>query len=98
MNFFDIAIILFAFELVFKKFITERVLVISLVLSSITAFIQVLVVGYKWQYMPIYIIILSSAIGHTFAFKFTNKVFKAFSFMIFFRVGYNNWFFKPIIN
>ena len=80
MNFFDIAIILFAFELIFKKFISERVFVISLVLSSITAFIQVLVVGYKWQYMPIYIIILSSAIGHTFVFKFTNRVLKAISF------------------
>lgn len=86
MNFFDIAIILFAFELVFRKFISERVFVISLVLSSITAFIQVLVVGYKWQYMPIYIIILSSAIGHTFGFKFTNKVFKAISFVIFFTL------------
>ena len=86
MNFFDIAIILFAFELIFKKFISERVFVISLVLSSITAFIQVLVVGYKWQYMPIYIIILSSAIGHTFGLKFTNKVLKAISFMIFFTL------------
>ena len=86
MNFFDIAIILFAFELVFKKFISERVFVISLVLSSITAFIQVLVVGYKWQYMPIYIIILSSAIGHTFGLKFTNKVLKAISFVIFFTL------------
>ena len=86
MNFFDIAIILFAFELVFKKFISERVFVISLVLSSITAFIQVLVVGYKWQYMPIYIIILSSAIGHTFGLKFTNKVLKAISFIIFFTL------------
>ena len=86
MNFFDIAIILFAFELVFKKFISEKVFVISLVLSSITAFIQVLVVGYKWQYMPIYIIILSSAIGHTFGLKFTNKVLKAISFVIFFTL------------
>ena len=86
MNFFDIAIILFAFELVFKKFISEKIFVISLVLSSITAFIQVLVVGYKWQYMPIYIIILSSAIGHTFGLKFTNKVLKAISFMIFFTL------------
>ena len=86
MNFFDIAIILFAFELIFKKFISERVFVISLVLSSITAFIQVLVVGYKWQYMPIYIIILSSAIGHTFGFKFRNRVLKAISFTIFFTL------------
>ena len=82
MNFFDIAIILFAFELVFKKFISERVFVISLVLSSITAFIQVLVVGYKWQYMPIYIIILSSAVAHTFSFKFSNKILKFISFTI----------------
>ena len=82
MNLFDIVIILFTFELVFKKFISERVFVISLVLSSITAFIQVIVVGYKWQYMPIYIIILSSAISHTFGFKFTNKFLKAVSFLI----------------
>lgn len=82
MNFFDIAIILFAFELVFKKFISEKIYVISLVLSSVTAFIQVLVVGYKWQYMPIYVIILSSAIAHTFSFKFTNRILKVVSFTI----------------
>ena len=66
MDLFDIAILLLVLELVFKKFITERVYLISLCLSALVAVSQILIVGYKWQYMPLYIIILFSALLHTF--------------------------------
>ena len=66
MDLFDIAILLLVLELVFKKFITERVYLISLSLSALVAVSQILIVGYKWQYMPLYIIILFSALVHTF--------------------------------
>ena len=66
MDLFDIAILLLVLELVFKKFITERVYLISLCLSALVAVSQILIVGYKWQYMPLYIIILFSALVHTF--------------------------------
>ena len=66
MDLFDIAILLLVLELVFKKFISERVYLISLSLSALVAVSQILIVGYKWQYMPLYIIILFSALVHTF--------------------------------
>ncbi len=66
MDLFDIAILLLVLELVFKNFITERVYVISLFLSALVAVSQIIIVGYKWQYMPLYIIIFLSALIHTF--------------------------------
>ncbi|MDA9607319.1 hypothetical protein N9S32_01265 [Candidatus Actinomarina] len=66
MDLFDIAILLLVLELVLKKFISERVYLISLSLSALVAVSQILIVGYKWQYMPLYIIILFSALVHTF--------------------------------
>ena len=74
MDLFDIAILLLVLELVFKKFITERVYLISLCLSALVAVSQILIVGYKWQYMPLYIIILFSALVHTFNINLQKRV------------------------
>ena len=75
MDLFDIAILLLVLELVFKKFITERVYLISLCLSALVAVSQILIVGYKWQYMPLYIIILFSALVHTFNINLQKRFF-----------------------
>ena len=57
MNFFDIAILLFTLELIFNKYISEKVFLYSLYLAVLTAIAQVMTIGYKWQYMPLYFII-----------------------------------------
>jgi len=84
MDFFDIAILLLVFQLVFKKFFSEKVYVISLILSALIAVVQILIVGYKWQYIPLYIVIVISVINHKIGFRFKNKIFRALSFSLLF--------------
>ena len=74
MDLFDIAILLLVLELVFKKFITERVYLISLCLSALVAVSQIIIVGYEWQYMPLYIITLFSALVHSFNINLQKRV------------------------
>ena len=63
MDIFDIAILILVFGLVFKKFISEKVYFISLIIAVLTALSQIFTVGYKWQYMPLYTIIIISALN-----------------------------------
>jgi len=84
MDFFDVVILLLVFELVFKKFVSEKVYAISLILSALIALVQILIVGYKWQYIPLYIVIVISAINHKIGFRFKNKILRALSFSLLF--------------
>ena len=95
MNFFDIAILLFTLELIFNKYISEKVFLYSLYLAVITAIAQIFTVGYKWQYMPIYFLICLYAVKYTFNFSFSNKLLKitsgliiGFTFIVSFLVIY----------
>ncbi len=76
MNFFDIAILLFTLELIFNKYISEKVFLYSLYLSVVTAIAQIFTVGYKWQYMSIYFLICLYAIKYTFKFSISNNLLK----------------------
>ena len=82
MDLFDIAILLLVLELVFKNFITERVYVISLFLSALVVVSQILIVGYKWQYMPLYIIIFFSALLHTFNINLQRRLLNSLFFAL----------------
>ncbi len=84
MDFFDIAILLLVFELVFKKFVSEKVYVISLTLSAFLVVVQILVVGYKWHYIPLYIVLIISGINHKIGFRFKNKILRSLSFSLLF--------------
>ncbi len=79
MNFFDIAILLFTLELIFNRYISERVFLYSLYLAVITAIIQFFTVGYKWQYMPLYFIIFIFAVKYTTNFTLSNRYLKVFT-------------------
>ena len=48
MDFFDVAILILVFGLVFKKLISQKVYVVSLILSALVVVVQILMVGYKW--------------------------------------------------
>ena len=82
MNFFDIAILLFTLELIFNKFISEKVFLYSLYLAVVTAIAQIFTVGYKWQYMPIYFLICLYAVKYTFKFSISAKFLKYTSSLI----------------
>ena len=76
MNFFDIAILLFTLELIFNKYISEKVFLYSLYLAVLTALAQVMAIGYKWQYMPLYFIIFVYALKYTTRVSLSNKYLK----------------------
>jgi len=81
MNIFDVILLLIAITLIFKSRMKDRVFKILLILGFLTSVIQLMMVGYKWQYIPIYIIFLSLAIGITLGIKFDNKLLKGASFL-----------------
>ena len=82
MNFFDIAILLFTLELIFNKFISEKVFLYSLYLAVVTAIAQIFTVGYKWQYMPIYFLICLYAVKYTLKFSISTTFLKYTSSLI----------------
>jgi len=81
MNIFDVILLLIAFTLIFKSRMKNRVFKNVLIIGFLTSVIQVIMVGYKWQYVPIYITFLSLAIGLTLGIKFENKLLKGASFL-----------------
>ena len=91
MDFFDVAILILVFGLVFKKLISQKVYVVSLILSALVVVVQILMVGYKWQYVPLYLIIVISAINYKIGFRFNNKIIKSLSlsflFLLFLSSG-----------
>ena len=84
MDIFDVAILILVFGLVFKKFISEKVYLISIILAVLTAFSQIFIVGYKWQYTLLYVIIFISALNFITGFKLNNKILKSISFLLLF--------------
>ena len=99
MNFFDIAILLFTLELIFNKFISEKVFLYSLYLAVITSLAQIFTIGYKWQYMPIYLIILFYAIKYTSSFSLNNKLLRYslfFIILIIYAISFLTNFYLPI--
>jgi len=82
LSFFDVAILLFTLELIFNRYVSEKVFLYSLYLAVITAIAQIFTVGYKWQYMPIYFLICLYAVKYTFNFSFSNKLLKIISGLI----------------
>ena len=99
MNFFDIAILLFTLELIFNKYISEKVFLYSLYLSVLTAIAQIFTVGYKWQYMPIYFLICIYAVKYTFKFSISSNLLRIASGLIIgisFIVSFSIIYFLPI--
>ena len=83
MDIFDVIIIFICFFLIFKNKMTNKVYKSILTFGVIASIFQVLVVGYKWQFIPIYIIFLSLIIGISLDIHLENKFLKGSSFLIF---------------
>ena len=83
MDIFDVIIIFICFFLIFKNQMTNKVYKSILTFGVIASIFQVLVVGYKWQFIPIYIIFLSLIIGISLDIHLKNKFLKGSSFLIF---------------
>ena len=83
MDIFDVIVIFICFFLIFKNQMTNKVYKSILTFGVIASIFQVLVVGYKWQFIPIYIIFLSLIIGISLDIHLENKFLKGSSFLIF---------------
>ena len=74
--YFDVLILSIGFVLIFRTLVSNRVVNVLLSIFFITSIMQILFVGYKWQYVPIYLIFIIISFLHIFNIKFDKKFFK----------------------
>ena len=74
--YFDVLILSIGFVLIFRTLVSNRVVNVLLSIFFITSIMQILFVGYKWQYVPIYLIFIIISFLHIFNIKFEQKIVK----------------------
>ena len=74
--YFDVLILSIGFVLIFRTLVPNRVVNVFLSIIFIASIMQILFVGYKWQYVPIYLIFISISFLHIFNIKFEQKIVK----------------------
>ncbi len=74
--YFDVLILSIGFVLIFRTLVPNRVVNVLLSIFFIASIMQILFVGYKWQYVPIYLIFIIISFLHIFNIKFEQKFFK----------------------
>jgi len=82
MDIFDLIILLIAFTLIFKNLVKDRIYKTILTFGVIASIIQILEVGYKWQFIPIYVIFFTLFIEISLGIKYENKFLKGISLLI----------------
>ena len=76
MEYFDVLILSIGFVLIFRTLVPNRGVNVLLSIFFITSIMQILFVGYKWQYVPIYLIFIIISFLHIFNIKFEQKIVK----------------------
>ena len=74
--YFDVLILSIGFVLIFRTLVPNRVVNVFLSIFFIASIMQILFVGYKWQYVPIYLIFIIISFLHIFNIKFEQKIVK----------------------
>ena len=74
--YFDVLILSIGFVLIFRTLVPNRVVNVLLSIFFIASIMQILFVGYKWQYVPIYLIFIITSFLYIFNIKFEQKFFK----------------------
>ena len=74
--YFDVLILSIGFVLIFRTLVPNRVVNVFLSIIFIASIMQILFVGYKWQYVPIYLIFIIISFLHIFNIKFEQKIVK----------------------
>ena len=74
--YFDVLILSIGFVLIFRTLVPNRVVNVLLSIIFIASIMQILFVGYKWQYVPIYLIFIIISFLHIFNIKFEQKIVK----------------------
>ena len=73
---FDVLILSIGFVLIFRTLVPNQVVNVLLSIFFIASIMQIMFVGYKWQYVPIYLIFIIISFLHIFNIKFEQKFFK----------------------
>lgn len=79
--YFDVLILSIGFVLIFRTLVPKQVVNVLLSIFFIASIIQILFVGYKWQYVPIYLIFIIISFLHIFNIKFEQKFLKIFYYI-----------------
>ena len=74
--YFDVLILSIGFVLIFRTLVPKQVVNVLLSIFFIGSIMQILFVGYKWQYVPIYLIFIIISFLHIFNIKFEQKFLK----------------------
>jgi len=74
--YFDVLILSIGFVLIFRILVPNRGVNVLLSIFFIVSIMQILFVGYKWQYVPIYLIFIIISFLHIFNIKIKQKFFK----------------------
>ncbi len=86
--YFDVLLLSIAFLLIFRTRITYRIVNLALIIFYIVSIMQLLIVGFKWQYVPLYVIIFIITTLHFFNIEIKNKFAKiVYYFLIFLFTG-----------
>ena len=74
--YFDVLILSIGFVFIFRILVPNRGVNVLLSIFFIGSIMQILFVGYKWQYVPIYLIFIIISFLHIFNIKIEQKFFK----------------------
>ena len=86
--YFDVLLLSIAFLLIFRTRITYQIVNLVLIIFYIVSIMQLLIVGFKWQYVPLYVIIFIITTLHFFNIEIKNKFAKiVYYFFIFLVIG-----------
>ena len=80
--YFDVLLHSFGFVLIFRTRISYRIVNFALLILYIASIIQLIFVGYKWQYVPLYIIIFIVTTLHFLNTEIKNKISKVIYYVL----------------
>ena len=80
--YFDVIMHSIVFALIFRSRIPYQIVNFGLIIFYTASIIQLLIVGYKWQYVPLYVIIFIITTLHIFNIEIKNKFSKVFYYFL----------------
>ena len=80
--YFDVILHSIVFVLIFRNRITYQIVNFGLIIFYTASIIQLIFVGYKWQYVPLYVIIFTITTLHFFKIEIKNKFSKVFYYVL----------------
>ena len=80
--YFDVLLHSIGFVLIFRTRISYRIVNFALLILYIASIIQIIFVGYKWQYVPLYIIIFIVTTLHFLNTEIKNKISKVIYYVL----------------